>query len=323
LAKRGTHDHPKTKGLARILQIPRAQAYGMLCLLWEFAADRCPQGDIGKYTDEEIAEELLWPEDRDCKSLIDALVEKKWVDRDIPVANGCSGRLVIHDWAEHCEDSVHMALARAGKYFANGVMPKLSRLSDKEKSRISGLYKGATVEPTVRTDSSFVRTKPESVRTTKPSQAMPSLTKPRQTNSPKEARRNYKPRKAPQPQMATASGDGPEDSQANFSENRIGFRRSGLSSGEACGGSPIGEIDHAALRKFKADFRHKNRHFPALSEFPPDLRVMEENRIRGEALALEEIEFRGSFSTANGRPPTLAEYPAHLQVLHAQTGGSK
>lgn len=226
MAKRGTHDHPKTKGLARILQIPRAQAYGMLCLLWEFAADRCPQGDVGKYTDEEIAEELLWPEDRDCKTLIDALVEKKWLDRDVVVSDGCSGRLVIHDWVDHCEDSVHMALARAGRYFATGVMPKLSRLSDKEKGKVLALYKSGDVEPNVRTNPELVRTNQKSVRTTKPSLALPSPALPCQTNSPLKARSKRKSVDNPPGQIAAASTVGePDGLQANFSPDRMGFRQ--------------------------------------------------------------------------------------------------
>ena len=133
--KRGTPRHPKTKALARALKIPTPHAAGLLASLWDWASDFCPDGGIGLHTDEEIAEACGWPERR-AAQLISAMTSERslWLD----TREDC--RLYIHDWAEHCEDTVHRKLARAGIYFANGETPKLTRLNDKERARVEQLY---------------------------------------------------------------------------------------------------------------------------------------------------------------------------------------
>jgi hypothetical protein len=94
------------KHLAELLNIPLAHAVGIMEMLWHFAARHAPQGDIGKYTDRQIADAVGWQRPTgtrgvtpECR-LSDALVEAKWLDR-------VSGhRLVVHDWKDHCDESV-------------------------------------------------------------------------------------------------------------------------------------------------------------------------------------------------------------------------
>lgn len=131
--KRGTPRHFKTKALARALKIPAPHAAGILAFLWDFSSDFCPDGGIGRLSDEEIAEACGWPEKK-ASELIDALVEKNWLDR----VDSC--RLYIHDWHEHCEDTVQRKLARSLKFFANGSMPKMASLSKVERALVEEKY---------------------------------------------------------------------------------------------------------------------------------------------------------------------------------------
>ncbi|CAM6006438.1 unnamed protein product [Sphagnum balticum] len=110
--------------LAEALDIPLPYAAGLMQFLWEWTAERCPRGDIGKYSNKRIAEALRWP---NADQLINALISTKWVDENL------EHRLVIHDWPHHCEDSVHIGLARQLLCFADGTLPKTSRLSKQER----------------------------------------------------------------------------------------------------------------------------------------------------------------------------------------------
>jgi len=101
--------------------------------MWHYTATYAPAGDIGKWEDSAIADALGWPA-QECARLMHALRISRWVDaHDVH-------RLVVHDWYDHCEDAVHMALARKTQYFVDGRMPKLTKFNDKEKAIIRELY---------------------------------------------------------------------------------------------------------------------------------------------------------------------------------------
>ena len=108
--KRGTSSHPKTLALARALDVDVAQAMGILEMLCNhFAPAYCPQGDIGKWSDLEIAEGLqtTLPAER----LVPALVRARWLDEHP------KHRLVIHDWAVHSDRGVKNRLRSWGVEF--------------------------------------------------------------------------------------------------------------------------------------------------------------------------------------------------------------
>jgi hypothetical protein len=112
--KRGTPTHPKTVMLASMLGAPRYQAVGLLELLWHFTAAYCPQGDVGRRTNAQIAAFLDWPA-AEADRLVEALVSCGWLDRND------EHRLVVHDWHEHCDGSCDKYLARKGlKYAGRG-----------------------------------------------------------------------------------------------------------------------------------------------------------------------------------------------------------
>jgi hypothetical protein len=89
-------DHPKMHRLARILNIPRYAAWGLMEGLWNFATRYAPAGNVGKYPNQELADALAW--DGEPDKLIDAITESGWLDRHE------TERLIIHDWHEHAPD---------------------------------------------------------------------------------------------------------------------------------------------------------------------------------------------------------------------------
>jgi hypothetical protein len=104
--KRGTPEHPKVDALCEILGIGRAQAVGHLELLWHFAAKYAIQGNVGKWPDTLIASRCgAASENGQAERFVAALTDARWLDR-------CAKeRLVIHDWEDHCDQSVKKTLA--------------------------------------------------------------------------------------------------------------------------------------------------------------------------------------------------------------------
>lgn len=106
--KTGTSNHPKTAMLANLLGIEKWGAVGVLNCLWEFACDYAPQGDIGKWTDEQIALGMGWA--RNSREFVQILLTSGWVDaHDDPEV-----RLVIHDWKDHAPKYIKDRLAKQG-----------------------------------------------------------------------------------------------------------------------------------------------------------------------------------------------------------------
>lgn len=114
--KRGTIEHAKTAKLARLLNVPRYAAVGILESLWHATAKHAPRGDIGRITDDDIAFYVGW--DREPAELIAALVAARWLDEDE------QHRLKVHDWHEHADDSVKKTIRNRGEQFVT--LPELS-----------------------------------------------------------------------------------------------------------------------------------------------------------------------------------------------------
>lgn len=156
--KRGTGNHPKVDRVMRSLNCNRTSAVGILVMLWQTTQEFAPRGDIGKYSDREISNKMGYTTnleeldlivedvsiderqhaaDKRAADLITALTEAGWLDPIEP------GRLYVHDWHDHCEDSVHARLARATQTFANGALPKLSMLPKDERVDIADAFERA------------------------------------------------------------------------------------------------------------------------------------------------------------------------------------
>lgn len=95
--------------LAESLKQPLYSAVGIMEMLWHFVGQNAPRGDIGSVPDRQIAAAVAW--DGKTDKLIDGLVSSVWLDRHEEY------RLVVHDWPEHCEQSVRKWLLRNKKGF--------------------------------------------------------------------------------------------------------------------------------------------------------------------------------------------------------------
>jgi hypothetical protein len=133
--KREASDHPKLWDLVDRLPEPYANrvcAMGILEALWHFTAKYTPRGNVGARSDGALARWLGWPLDPEV--LIEALLGSGWID----LHDG--QRLIIHDWPEHADDALHRQLARAHQWFADGSVPKLTRLGEAERKRAASFY---------------------------------------------------------------------------------------------------------------------------------------------------------------------------------------
>jgi hypothetical protein len=153
--KRETLRHPKTYDLAARLKCRRPEALGYLTLLWDFAAEVAPAGNVGKHSDGAIAGACDW--DRDPSEFVDALLASGWIDRD------AKHRLLIHDWPDHCERWVKLKLQRLNLDFAE---PSIERSTE------------PTTEPPIE---------PSPPR----DQTYPNLPKPTQTKPTQRVRAKY------------------------------------------------------------------------------------------------------------------------------------
>lgn len=95
---RQAQSSPKLKRLKRRLRIPQYAAVGILESLWHMTATQAPRGDIGKWSDEDIAANLEWEGDE--TALIEALAGCGWLDEHP------EHRLVVHDWHVHADSNV-------------------------------------------------------------------------------------------------------------------------------------------------------------------------------------------------------------------------
>lgn len=130
--KRNATEHPKAKILCNLLKIDLAKAIGTLELMWHFTANFTPRGNIGAYPNDIIADRVAWS--KDPQKLIDALVEARLLDKDP------EHRLLVHDWKDHCEDAVHIKLAKKTELFADGTQPNLHRINKDLRGKIEERY---------------------------------------------------------------------------------------------------------------------------------------------------------------------------------------
>ena len=107
--RRAMLTHPKTLDLASRLVCGRPAAIGYLILLFDFAAEHAPAGDIGKWPDTAIARGSGW--EGDAAQFVTACAKAGWLD-----ANNKT-RYIIHDWPQNCENWVRAKLKRLGIEF--------------------------------------------------------------------------------------------------------------------------------------------------------------------------------------------------------------
>jgi len=111
--KASTPELMKFQKLQRRLKESRRGIIGLLEGLWIAVAKNCPRGNIGRFSNEEIAIMVDWENDAD--ELVAALVDCGWLDH-------CEAeRLVVHDWQDHCPTYVKGGLSTKGQDIAIAV----------------------------------------------------------------------------------------------------------------------------------------------------------------------------------------------------------
>ncbi|TWT76099.1 hypothetical protein Pla123a_28880 [Posidoniimonas polymericola] len=99
----------KFRRLCRTLNESTRGVVGLLELLWKGAAQNTPQGDLGRFSNVDIALLVDWEHDPDA--LISGLVKEGWLDEHP------EHRLVVHDWHDHAPSWVSMNLRKQGLDF--------------------------------------------------------------------------------------------------------------------------------------------------------------------------------------------------------------
>ncbi len=110
--KAGTLESMKFKKLQRRLNETVRGTAGLLECIWQRATKDCPRGDIGRYSNLEIA--IMGDWDRDADEMVEAMVLEKWFDESL------EHRLLIHDWHEHAPNWLRGVVARKGGFLTIG-----------------------------------------------------------------------------------------------------------------------------------------------------------------------------------------------------------
>lgn len=120
MAKSTFRNHKKLIRLQHALGLTHGRAYGLITYLWDWAQEHCPSGlldrldlkDVLVTIGGHIAEESF-------EACLEAMTnpDHRWLDK-------VGDRYYIHDWHDHCENSVHAKLYRSLATFGNGALPK-------------------------------------------------------------------------------------------------------------------------------------------------------------------------------------------------------
>lgn len=152
--KSSTPELLKFQKLQRRLKESRRGTIGLLEGMWLAVGKNCPRGDIGRFSNEEIAIMVDW--DGDPDELISALVECRWLD----VCD--TYRLVVHDWQDHCPTYIKGGISKRGEVIA------IATSSEVQAEPSSGTSLATTLATSLAPSSEVPSTKPSLV---KPDQA--------------------------------------------------------------------------------------------------------------------------------------------------------
>ena len=137
--KRSAVDHPKTIMLAHEIEKVyashrrksafggKAEAIGLLEMLWDWSSKYAIHGNIGKWPDDVIAEGIGWT--FSGKELISCLISSGWIDETAD-----KNRLVIHDIQDHATNLWRQNLKNAGLKWWDGSDPRRWNLQKKSKT---------------------------------------------------------------------------------------------------------------------------------------------------------------------------------------------
>lgn len=132
MAKKGALEHPKTLTLADTLSIMDCFALGILEAFWHHVADYFEDGNVTALKPTVFARSIRYQ--GNAAELWEALIDAGFIDQLE------DGRLLVHDWPEHCNDYIHSKFFKAIKPFADGTRPKAVSVGKDEKERLLALW---------------------------------------------------------------------------------------------------------------------------------------------------------------------------------------
>jgi hypothetical protein len=121
-------------GFCKATGFRRYEAVGMLTMFWRFAEMHAESGDITDFSAGRICNWVGARSRSEWDAVWRALVDAGWVDV-------VGGRYVISDWPAACPDTVHLRLARLRGVFADGSLPRMTRLPSEEREAVLADYK--------------------------------------------------------------------------------------------------------------------------------------------------------------------------------------
>ncbi len=159
MALRAVTEHPKFSNLKRLIGRPKGPTLGYLECIWHFCGKYSPQGNIGKYTIEEIEAWAEW--DGEPGAMVAAMVKSRWLDQH--PEHG----LIVHDWHKHADDATKLALKRASLAFIVATCrdtvatPSPHRDDYQSQSQYQSQESDKRVQPTVPASGAIIAAEPE------------------------------------------------------------------------------------------------------------------------------------------------------------------
>ncbi len=159
--KIGTPTHPKFRRLQKRLKLPTYAVAGLLELIWMLTSQYAPEdGNIGRFSNQEIADYCDFEGDAD--SLVDALVEARWLDRD-------ADSLRVHDWEDHRPGYIDGRLRMRESRKKQGDLEPCSLTVQNSSEQLANIHKQSCLAKP-----SLAKPSPTQPSPTQPRQAKPS-----------------------------------------------------------------------------------------------------------------------------------------------------
>ncbi len=132
MALDGALNHPKIRKLARLLKLDPCMALGVMEAIWNTTRKLAPNGAIGRISNDDIADQIHYSGDPNF--LVAAIVEATLFDEHR------LHRLIVHNWHVRSDNTLDAQLFRRGERYANGSMPRGTKLGDKERAKYAHLW---------------------------------------------------------------------------------------------------------------------------------------------------------------------------------------
>lgn len=122
--------HPKMNRLMRLIGRSRPSTVGLMEMFWIWVGQYCPDGNLTKVVSD-IESAIEW--DGNEGDFLEALIGSGFVDDD-------NGRVVVHDWDDHCPEYIKKRRRRttaADARTVDGQRPPMSALPNPTKPNLT------------------------------------------------------------------------------------------------------------------------------------------------------------------------------------------